>query len=288
MIFQKNGEEAGQPHKTAESHGIEETEEARVTLLELGNKFGGFGGRESDAPIRPSRKQVSRPGPLASSMLEARGGVRAAGIAKRRGALLLRFPTREIRSECVVCRFSYALLLFPFFGLRRFLGGKTENEHHHAERDDGQPEYGVPAEGLGQARREKRGQQCPGSARARDAHHQALVLGRIPAAGQWQGRGEARARRAELQAGEIDLPQRVGPLPARHQWRQCEGQTEAARVLRPNRVGEITENQPQHRAGEQRDGGHQPLLRRTQAKIRGDVVAERSQQDPHHEADVEV
>src|SRR5260370_5937380 len=159
LIFQKNGEEAGQPHEAAEGHGIEETEEARVTLLELGKKFGSFGGCESDAPIRPSRKQVSRPGPLASSMLEARGGVRAAGIAKRRSALLLRLPTREIRSECVVCRFSYALLLFPFFGLRRFLGGKTENEHHDAERDDDQPAYGGPAELLDHARSAKHGPQ---------------------------------------------------------------------------------------------------------------------------------
>src|SRR5260370_1581689 len=115
LIFQKNGEEAGQPHKTAEGHGIEETEEARVTLLELGNKFGSFGGCESDAPIRPSRKQVSRPGPLASRMLEARGGGRAAGIAKRRRALLLRPPTKAVPSECGRSRLSYPVLPFPFF-----------------------------------------------------------------------------------------------------------------------------------------------------------------------------
>ena len=61
------------------------------------------------------------------------------------------------------------------------------------------PDRGLPAVGRGQARHEERRQHGAGVAGAGDAHHQALVLRRIPARGERQRHGEAGAGHAEQQ-----------------------------------------------------------------------------------------
>src|SRR3546814_3131609 len=88
----------------------------------------------------------------------------------------------------------------------------SELEEDDRQRDAGEAEYGVPAEQLGKSGRKECGGHCTRIAHAGEAHRLALMLGRIPAAGEGEGDREARAREAEDQAeiGRASCRERVG------------------------------------------------------------------------------
>ena len=75
-----------------------------------------------------------------------------------------------------------------------------------------QAEDGVPAKCVGQQRREQRGESRAAVACAGDAHRQALILRRIPAAGQRQRGGETGPGHAEHHSRPAALSRSCQPI----------------------------------------------------------------------------
>jgi hypothetical protein len=84
--------------------------------------------------------------------------------------------------------------------LGRVLGQQHVDDEGDGQGNGGQADHVLPAEGLGQDRREQGGQGGAGVAGPGDAQGQALMLLRIPARGQRQGDGERGAGHAQHQA----------------------------------------------------------------------------------------
>ena len=171
---------------------------------------------------------------------------------------------------------------------RAILGEDDEHRQGQKQRHQGEAEDEVPAPHLGQAGAEERGQGRAAIARPGNSHRQPLILGRIPSAGQRQGGGEAGPRNAQEQAHQQDLAETVGPEPAHEQRddRQCHAQNAGA--PRSDLVRQHAEHQPQHRPAQQGNGNHQALLGVGEAELRDDRIGQRADQDPDHEADIEV
>ncbi|MOA03314.1 hypothetical protein D3C78_1228150 [compost metagenome] len=79
-------------------------------------------------------------------------------------------------------------------GIAREQGEQRQGQH---QRYHGKAEDIVPAKTGGQDRRQQRGEYRAGVARAGNTHSLALVLGRVPLRGQWQGDGKGSASNAE-------------------------------------------------------------------------------------------
>src|SRR3546814_16127821 len=100
--------------------------------------------------------------------------------------------------------------------------------------DLGEAEYGVPAEQLGKSGRKECGEHCTRIAHAGEAHRLALMLGRIPAAGEGEGDREARAREAEDHAERECARETVdAEEPGRKQPGDDDELADRARALRP-------------------------------------------------------
>ena len=96
----------------------------------------------------------------------------------------------------------------------------------------GEAEHAVPADVLGEAGGGQRGDDRARVAGAGDAEGQALVLGRVPAAGQRQGHREAGAGDAEQQADAEHLRVGAAGQPAPQRAARCV----SARVTSPVRL----------------------------------------------------
>src|SRR3546814_1309672 len=107
---------------------------------------------------------------------------------------MIRRPPRSTRTDTL---FPYTTLFRSRWRVRRVLRHDEIDEEDDRQRDAGEAEYGVPAEQLGKSGRKECGEHCTRIAHAGEAHRLALMLGRIPAAGEGEGDREARAGEAE-------------------------------------------------------------------------------------------
>src|SRR3546814_13301535 len=120
--------------------------------------------------------------------------------------------------------------------------------------DLGEAEYGVPAEQLGKSGRKECGEHCTRIAHAGEAHRLALMLGRIPAAGEGEGDREARAREAEDPAERECARETVdAEEPGRKQPGDDDALAARARARRPAAVTEQTDDYARNPGGDRRD-----------------------------------
>ena len=147
----------------------------------------------------------------------------------------------------------------------------------------------VPADLLGDARRGQRGDDRARVAGAGDAEHQALLLGRVPAAGQ-------RERHREAAAGDRRAARRCR-APARRWCRRAQptraGSACSPRPSSPARFSPMRSTvEPRSRRNAEPPSAGTATMRPFCAGVRcrslGDERAERAEQHPHHERHVEV
>src|SRR5579875_638815 len=81
--------------------------------------------------------------------------------------------------------------------MRAVLGQEKKDTQYHKQRNQGQTKNGMPAQPARQHRTEEGGQGGTAVAGAGNAHRQALIVRRIPTAGQRQRRREAGSRHAK-------------------------------------------------------------------------------------------
>jgi hypothetical protein len=140
-----------------------------------------------------------------------------------------------------------------------------------------------------QAGGEQRGQRGARVAGAGDAHRRALVLGGIPARGQRQRGGEGGAGNAEEEAEDQRLLVAVDAmLPGDEQRDDDDDLADGAGHLRLQVVDQHAHHQAQQRAGQHRCRDHEALLRMGQVEVGGDLHAERAEDHPDHEGEIEV
>ncbi len=171
---------------------------------------------------------------------------------------------------------------------RRLLRQHDEGGEGEDDRYQRHPEDRVPAVVLGQPRRGQRRDHGAGVAGAGDPHRKALQARRVPAAGERQRDRERGAGDAEQQADGEHLRQRAGGEPAPQQRQHDDRHRDGADLLRADAVAEQPEHEPEAGGRQQWNSDDDPLLERRQREVLGDVRAERAEQDPAHEADVEV
>src|SRR3546814_13467068 len=148
---------------------------------------------------------------------------------------MIRRPPRSTRTDTL---FPYTTLFRSRWRVRRVLRHDEIDEEDDRQRDAGEAEYGVPAEQLGKSGRKECGEHCTRIAHAGEAHRLALMLGRIPAAGEGEGDREARASEAEDHAERECARETVdAEEPGRKQDRKSvvEGKRETVRVDRGGR-----------------------------------------------------
>ena len=158
----------------------------------------------------------------------------------------------------------------------------TKRNQHDTEDID-------PAEGGSQTRREQRGQRRARVAGAGNAHRRALMFGRIPARGQRQRGGEGSAGDAEEEAENQHFG--VGmhaDLPGVGHGGDHDDLTDDRRLLGRQAIDQNAHDDAQQRAGQHRGGDHHALFGMRQAEILGDADAERAEDDPDHEGQIEV
>jgi hypothetical protein len=172
--------------------------------------------------------------------------------------------------------------------LRWLLREEGEHRPRDSDRDDRESEDTVPADVLSEPRRSECGDDRPGVARTCDPECEALVLGWVPAAHERERHGEARARDAEQQPHTQHLQERSGREPSPRERDQNEPHREDARAFRAHAIRERAEDQTEYGAAQRRDGDHQPFLRGREPEVRRDVCAERAEQYPNHERDIEM
>ena len=84
------------------------------------------------------------------------------------------------------------------------------------------------------------------------------------------------------------MPWRARDRPADQQRRERERQPGEAGAPAADAIGEDAEHRPEERAAEQRHGDQQALLRGAHAELLAQKRRQRSENHPHHEADVEI
>ncbi len=146
----------------------------------------------------------------------------------------------------------------------------------------------MPADLLGHARRGQGGDQGSGVAGSGDAHGQALLLGRVPAAGQGEGHDEAGAGDAEQEPEAQHLGVAPGSQPSPPQRDQGEAERRETGAAGSETIDQRAQDQPEHRAAKRGHGHHQPLLERRQLEVGGDRGPEGPEEHPDHERHVEV
>ena len=179
-------------------------------------------------------------------------------------------------------------------GLGRRLTRAVLRQHDIDDQRDGQRDGGEandidPAERRRQSRREQRGEDRPGIAGPGDAERDALILRGIPARGQWQGDGERGAGdpkdHAEKKNSRVGMDAHIPEGEQAEDDRQLADQTCA---LGLEAVDQHAVDDAQKGARQDRQRDHQALLRGIEMKVIGDLHRQRPQDDPHHEAHVEV
>jgi len=171
---------------------------------------------------------------------------------------------------------------------RSVLGGKGEEQPHQANGNHGEAENRVPSECLRQARRKERREQRTRIPRPRDSHRQALILRRIPAASQWEGCGEARARDPQEHTHAEKCRKCSGPLPRHQQWQERERQADHAGTAAADPLRHPAQQDTEERTAEQRHGREKTFLRGAEFQALAEERSQRAENDPDHEADVEV
>ena len=172
---------------------------------------------------------------------------------------------------------------------RRVLGRESVKCKHQHHRNQQEAEHGLPAEMLGDRRREHRIDDDAHVARARDAHHDALILRRVPAARLRQRDGERCATDAERETENLDRKLAVEPVaPHPGGGRGHDDLRDHAGSLGADDIGEDTHRHAQQRAGQNRNRHQRELLADREVHVVRDVDHQRAQRDPGHETDVEV
>ena len=171
---------------------------------------------------------------------------------------------------------------------RTIFGKECEEKNDEQDRKHREGEGVGVAEFLRQARGEERGDERAGIPRAGDAHDEALVFGRIPFSGKRQGYGETRAAYAEQESKKEKLTGRVGEAPTEKKWNEREAETEHPGVAAADAITKHAENGTKKRAAEQGNCGEQSFLRGAEMHLLAKERRERTEEYPHHEADVEV
>jgi hypothetical protein len=115
------------------------------------------------------------------------------------------------------------------------------------------------------------------------------MLRRIPAGGQRQRDRERGSSHAQHDTQHQDLGITVDPMqpgddrPGKHNGlAQCPG------PFGTNAIDEDSVDHTQERSGQDRNRDHQALLRCIEVKFSSDLHAQRAEQDPHHEANIEI
>ena len=114
------------------------------------------------------------------------------------------------------------------------------------------------------------------------------MLRRIPAAGERQRHREARAGHAEQQTDGVEVPQRMGELPAEHKRHERQREPDQPGAAAADAIAEYAEQGPEERSAEQGHRDEQPALGCGECELVAKEGCQRPEQDPHHEADVEV
>ena len=179
--------------------------------------------------------------------------------------------------------------LFGRGRVRRVLGHDQIDEEHDGQRDAGKAKHRVPPEHDGEAGGEQRREHGARIAHSGKPHRLALMLGRVPAAGEGQcdrkaGPGKAEHYPQRERAGEAGNPHQ----PSAEQPGDDDHLADRAGALGTDAVDKQAVDDAQQRPGERRHRDHQPLLRRAEAEVGGDRGREWAEDDPHHEGEVEI
>ena len=114
------------------------------------------------------------------------------------------------------------------------------------------------------------------------------MLRRIPAAGERQRDREARAGHAEQQTDGVEVPEVMRELPAEHQRHERQREPDQPGAPAADAIAEDPEHGPEERSAEQRHRDEQAALGGGERELVAQERRQRPEQDPHHEADVEV
>jgi len=146
-----------------------------------------------------------------------------------------------------------------------------------------------PAESGSQAGGEQRGERGARVAGAGDAHRRALVLGRIPARSERQRGSERRAgnTQEETEDQHFGVGMNAGQPGVGHRG-DDDDLADDGGLLRRQAVDQNAHDDAQQGSGQHRGGDHQALLGVRQAEVLGDADAERAEDDPDHEGEVEI
>src|SRR5436309_2903159 len=180
---------------------------------------------------------------------------------------------------------------FPFgwFTTSRavFRQQSEENQHNNYGKHS-HSESIRPTKFLSEARREERRDERPRIPRTSNAHDEPLILWRIPASRNRQSYGKTCATNAQQEPKKIKVCGRVCETPGKNQRKQSESEPEQAGPAFAKTLAEKSEYRPEQRSTKKRDCCQQPFLVRRELEHFGEEWSKGTEQDPYHEADIEI